>query len=66
MPLRIRLPSIVQLAGSTLHLCRIAETSREKNVDLVVPDQDIDTSDATGRLLFNMLGSIPVEGENVR
>ena len=45
-------------ARSTLHLCQIAETLREKGVDLVVLDQNIDTSDATGRLLFNMLGAI--------
>ena len=31
---------------------------REKGVDLVVLDQKIDTPDATGRLLFNMLGAI--------
>ena len=49
---------IDRLARSTLHLCQIAETQREKGVDLVVLDQNIDTSDATGRLLFNMLGAI--------
>ena len=49
---------IDRLARSTLHLCQIAETLREKGVDLVVLDQNIDTSDATGRLLFNMLGAI--------
>ncbi len=49
---------IDRLARSTLHLCQIAETLREKDVDLVVVDQNIDTSDATGRLLFNMLGAI--------
>lgn len=49
---------IDRLARSTLHLCQIAETLREKHVDLVVLDQNIDTSDATGRLLFNMLGAI--------
>jgi DNA invertase Pin-like site-specific DNA recombinase len=50
--------SIDWLARSTLHLCQIAETLREKNVDLAVLDQNIDTTDATGRLLFNMLGAI--------
>ncbi len=30
----------------------------KKDVDLVVLDQNSDTSDATGRLLINMLGSI--------
>lgn len=49
---------IDRLARSTFHLCQIAETLREKGVDLVVLDQNIDTSDATGRLLFNMLGAI--------
>ncbi len=47
-----------RLARSTLHLCQIAETLREKGVTLKVLDQSIDTSDATGRLLFNMLGAI--------
>ncbi len=49
---------IDRLARSTLHLCQIAEALREKGVDLVVLDQNIDTSDATGRLLFNMLRAI--------
>ena len=49
---------IDRLARSTLHLCQTAEILREKGVDLVVLDQNIDTSDATGRLLFNMLGAI--------
>ena len=47
-----------RLARSTLHLCQIAERLREKDVALRVLDQAIDTSDATGRLLFNMLGAI--------
>ena len=47
-----------RLARSTLHLCQIAETLKEKGVDLQVLDQSINTADATGRLLFNMLGAI--------
>ena len=47
-----------RLARSTLHLCQIAEILREKQVNLKVLDQNIDTLDATGRLLFNMLGAI--------
>ena len=47
-----------RLARSTLHLCQIAETLKEEKVDLQVLDQNINTSDATGRLLFNMLGAI--------
>ena len=47
-----------RLARSTLHLSRIAEELQRKWVHLQVIDQNIDTSDATGRLLFNMLGAI--------
>ena len=47
-----------RLARSTLHLCQIAAELESKRVDLRVLDQNIDTSDATGRLLFNMLGAI--------
>ena len=47
-----------RLARSTLHLCQIADRLKQKEVDLRVLDQNIDTSDATGRLLFNMLGAI--------
>lgn len=47
-----------RLARSTLHLCQIAQELAEKNVGLAVLDQNIDTGDATGRLLFNMLGAI--------
>lgn len=47
-----------RLARSTLHLCQIAKILEQKSVPLKVLDQNIDTSDATGRLLFNMLGAI--------
>ena len=47
-----------RLARSTLHLCQIAAELERKQVDLRVLDQSIDTSSATGRLLFNMLGAI--------
>ena len=47
-----------RLARSTLHLCKIADELEQKKVNLKVIDQNIDTSDATGRLLFNMLGAI--------
>ena len=47
-----------RLARSTLHLCQIADELTRKGVNLQVIDQSIDTSDATGRLLFNMLGAI--------
>jgi DNA invertase Pin-like site-specific DNA recombinase len=41
-----------------LHLCQIAEELARKKVALQVIDQSIYTGDATGRLLFNMLGAI--------
>lgn len=47
-----------RLARSTFDLCKIAKELERKGVDLKVIDQNLDTSDATGRLLFNMLGSI--------
>ena len=47
-----------RLARSTLHLCQIAAELERKQVHLQVLDQNIDTSTATGRLLFNMLGAI--------
>lgn len=47
-----------RLARSTLHLCQIAAELKRKQVALQVLDQNINTNDATGRLLFNMLGAI--------
>ena len=47
-----------RLARSTLDLCKIAKNLEDKGVDLIVLDQSIDTSTATGRLMFNMLGAI--------
>ena len=47
-----------RLARSTFHLTQIAEELKVKGADLVVLDQNIDTSTSTGKLLFNMLASI--------
>jgi len=47
-----------RLARSTLHLCQIADLLKRKQVALHVLDQNLDTSNPTGRLLFNMLGAI--------
>jgi hypothetical protein len=47
-----------RLARSTFHLCQIATELERKQVALQVLDQNINTSDATGRLLFNMLAAI--------
>ena len=47
-----------RLARSTLHLCQLADQLEQKQVHLQVLDQNIHTGNATGRLLFNMLGAI--------
>ena len=47
-----------RLARSTLHLCQIAAELQRKQVHLQVLDQQMETSTATGRLLFHMLGAI--------
>ena len=47
-----------RLARSTFHLTQIAEELKVKGADLVVLDQNIDTTTPTGKLLFNMLASI--------
>lgn len=47
-----------RLARSILHLCQIAKELDRKSVQLQVLDQQIDTGNATGRLLFHMLGAI--------
>lgn len=47
-----------RIARSCYHLTQIAEELRQKGVELVVLDQNIDTSTSTGKLLFNLLSSI--------
>ena len=47
-----------RLARSTLHPCQIAKLLEEKHVDLVVLDQEINTTTPTGRLLFHVLSAI--------
>ena len=47
-----------RLARSVAHLVAIGERLDSKGVMLKVLDQAIDTSTPTGRLMFNMLGSI--------
>jgi DNA invertase Pin-like site-specific DNA recombinase len=42
-----------RLVRSTFHLAQIADELQRKEVHLHVIDQNIDTSHATGRLLFN-------------
>ena len=47
-----------RLARSLRDLQNIAHDLKEREVDLVVLEQSIDTSTAEGRLFFNMLGAI--------
>lgn len=52
-----------RLARSVVHLAQLAKRLQNESIDLLVLDQDIDTSTSTGRLMFNMLASI-AEFEN--
>ena len=52
-----------RLARSVVHLAQLAKRFQQENIDLLVVDQNIDTSTSTGRLMFNMLASI-AEFEN--
>jgi len=47
-----------RLGRSLKHLITICEEIHNKNISLVVTSQGIDTSNATGKLLFNILGSV--------
>jgi DNA invertase Pin-like site-specific DNA recombinase len=47
-----------RLGRSTLHLTQIFDKLEKKGVDIVVLDQNIDTTTPTGKLLFNVLSSI--------
>lgn len=52
-----------RLARSVVHLAQLAKRFQSESIDLLVLDQNIDTSTSTGRLMFNMLASI-AEFEN--
>ena len=47
-----------RLGRSLAHLIDLSAQLQERGVDLVVLDQAIDTSTATGRMFFQILGSI--------
>lgn len=47
-----------RLGRSLKHLITICEELHNKGVDLIVTSQGIDTSTSTGKLLFNILGSV--------
>ena len=55
---RLVVTRLDRLARSTWHVCQVAEVLVRKRVHLIVLDHSTDTSDATGRLLFHMLGAI--------
>lgn len=52
-----------RLARSVVHLAQLAKRFQQESIDMLVVDQNIDTSTSTGRLMFNMLASI-AEFEN--
>jgi len=47
-----------RLARSVMDLSQITHDLQQRQIDLVVIDQQIDTSTPTGKLMFNMLGAI--------
>ena len=47
-----------RLGRSLKHLITICEELHNKHVDLIVTSQNIDTKTASGKLLFNILGSV--------
>lgn len=47
-----------RLGRSTLHLTQIFDKLQKKGVDIVVLDQNIDTTTPIGKLMFNVLSSI--------
>lgn len=47
-----------RLGRSLKHLLTVCEELHNKNVTLIVTSQNIDTSTASGKLLFNILGSV--------
>jgi DNA invertase Pin-like site-specific DNA recombinase len=47
-----------RIARSMPDLIRITELLRDKNVQLIILDQSIDTRSISGKLLFNILGAI--------
>lgn len=47
-----------RLARSVTHLSRIAEALREAGVDMICKDQPIDTSTASGKLMFHVLSAV--------
>ena len=47
-----------RLGRSLKHLITICEELHNKHVDLIVTSQNIDTNTASGKLLFNILGSV--------
>ena len=55
-----------RLARSTRDLLNIMQRLEDKKVKLVVLDQQIDTSTATGMLLFTMLGAIATFENDLR
>lgn len=59
----LQISRLDRLARNTRDLLNIVNLLDEKNVKLNVIDQNINTEDATGKLLFTMLGAI-AEFEN--
>ena len=52
-----------RLARSVIHLSELSQRFERENINFIAIDQNIDTSDSTGSLMFNMLACI-AEFEN--
>ena len=60
---RLIVTKLDRIARSVLHLKQISDRLDKKQVDLVVLDQNIDTTTSQGKLMFNMLSAF-AEFEN--
>lgn len=46
-----------RMGRSLLHLLQIMEELKSKNIDFISYHQNLNTTDSTGKLLFNIIGS---------
>ena len=54
----VRVTRLDRLARSTFDLCKIVDTLRKKQVELIVLDQQLDTSTPGGRLTFHVFAAV--------
>jgi DNA invertase Pin-like site-specific DNA recombinase len=59
------LPSALALARSVRHLCEIVDRLQAKGVALRILNMNLDTNDATGKLMLQIIGSIAEFERNI-